>query len=149
MLASLDSTIGLAEQMDWNVLRMQGLEETVRIDDTDILVLNSSVLGQLLRIPAEGGDYADLLRSDAVLARGMGQMDGMYQRPGTDQLFVTLPKEGSVIAIDLHAHGKDYRFEPPVVRGLNHPSCVRFSPSGEEMYVCSFAVGGVWKVTGL
>lgn len=75
-------------------------------------------------------------------------MGGVIQRPATEELYVTLPKEGSILSVNLRERGKDYRFTPPVLRGLNMPSCVRFSPSGDEMFVCSFAVGGIWKITG-
>lgn len=122
-------------------------DKPVRIGNTDALALNSSVLGCLFRVPAGGGDFSDLTGDDSILATGLGQMGGMEQHPTTEELYVTLPKEGSVIAVDL-SEQKDYRFEPPVIRGLNMPSCVRFSPSGDEMFICSFAVGGVWKVTG-
>ena len=120
----------------------------IRLDGTDSLVLNSSVLGQLLQIPDGGGSFSSIADTNAVLARGLGHMGGMIQRPNTDELFLTLPKEGSILSINLRERGKDYRFTPPVVRGLNMPSCVRFSPSGDEMLVCSFAVGGVWKISG-
>lgn len=120
----------------------------VRINGKDYLVMNSSVMGQLIQIPINGGDYSTFVDSDAVIAKGLGHMGGMIQRPGTEDLYLTLPKDGSVMAIDLASPGKDYRFEPPVVRGLNMPSCVRFSPDGDTMFVCSFAVGGVWKISG-
>jgi glucose/arabinose dehydrogenase len=120
----------------------------VRIGDTDTLALNSSALGYLFKVPGEGGEFSDLVDgNDTIIATGLGHMGGMSQHPVTEQLYVTLPKEGGVISID-PTQRKDYRFEPPVIRGLNMPSCVRFSPSGDEMYVCSFAVGGVWKITG-
>lgn len=123
-------------------------KEPVRIGDTDTLVLNNSALGYLFKVPSDGAEFSDLTNGeDTVLATGLGHMGGMNKHPVKDELYVTLPKEGGVIAVDL-TQRQDYRFKPLVIRGLNMPSCVRFSPSGDEMYICSFAVGGVWKVTG-
>lgn len=120
----------------------------VTIDGTEFLALNSSIMGLLIKVPAGGGDYNELIAENSLFAKGLGQMGGMIQRPGTNDLYLTLPREGSVIVVDLLSENTDYRFTPPIVRGLNMPSCVRFSPSGDAMYICSFAVGGVWKVTG-
>lgn len=118
----------------------------LRIAGTDELVLNSSALGLLIRVPEGGGDFGDFLREDSPLASGLGSMGGMIQHSESDLLYVTQPVDGSITAVDPNQR-RDYRFDPPVVRGLNMPTCVRFSPDGESMLVCSIATGGVWRIT--
>ena len=69
----------------------------------------------------------------------------MIDHPSDGRTYVSQPLKGTVMAVD-HSGGRDYRFDPPVVQGLNMPTCVRFSPDGESMFVCSMAVGGVWRI---
>jgi sugar lactone lactonase YvrE len=53
---------------------------------------------------------------------------------------------GTVMAVDPSDPG-DYRFDPPVVQGLSMPTCVRFSPDGDSMFVCSMPTGSVWRLS--
>lgn len=111
-----------------------------------VLMVNISPLGQLLRVPEGGGEFFDLVAQGHLVATGLGWMGGMVQHPHDGQLYVTQPFKGSVIAVDpTGAH--DYRFNPPVVQGLNMPTCVRFSPDGESMVACSIPTGSIWKIT--
>jgi len=110
------------------------------------IVLSVSPLGQLVRVPKEGGDCLSLTEEGHVLATGLGWMGGMKTHPDGDHIYVSQPQKGTVVAVD-RSGPHDYRFQPPVVQGLNMPTCVRFSPDGETMFVCSMPIGGVWRVT--
>lgn len=116
------------------------------ISGTHTLVMNNSPLGQLLAVPEHGGDYLALAESGKVIASGLSWMGGMYQRRSDERIFMTQPTKGTIVAIDPYAN-RDYRFDPPVVQGLNTPTCVRFGPD-DEMLVCSIATGGIWRITG-
>ncbi len=70
----------------------------------------------------------------------------MIQHPTNNHVYVTQPSKGSVMAVN-PATPQDYRHDLPVVQGLAMPTCVRFSPDGESMFVCSMATGSVWKIT--
>ena len=52
--------------------------------------------------------------------------------------------QGSIFRVDPDADNQST--DPPVVRGLNQPSCLRFGPDN-EMYVCGRGDGVVLKVT--
>lgn len=116
------------------------------LSGTHTLVMNNSPLGQFLAIPEHGGDYLTLAESGKVIASGLSWMGGMYQRRSDERIFMTQPTKGTIVAIDPYAN-RDYRFDPPVVQGLNTPTCVRFGPD-DEMLVCSIATGGVWRISG-
>jgi len=55
--------------------------------------------------------------------------------------------EGKVRAVNPR-ESRNYRFDPPVVAGIAMASCVRFSPNGEKMFVCSPQSGAIWQVEG-
>lgn len=110
------------------------------------LMVNISPLGQLLSVPEGGGEFFDLVAQGYLVATGLDWMGGMIQHPHDGQLYVIQPSKGSVIAVDpTIAH--DYRFNPPIVQGLNMPTCVRFSPDGESMFARSIPTGSIWKIT--
>ena len=124
---------------DWNtVVDLANSPYSIALAVTDMVVL----------IPKGKGPYAftELVHTHR-LATGLGWTGGMIQHPFNDTLFITLPHEGAVQALDLRKPD-DYSFQPPVVRNLALASCVRFSQSGETMYVCSSANGIVWEVEG-
>lgn len=112
------------------------------------LVVNSSPLGQILRVPDHGGDYLDFVEQGYLLASGLGWMGGMIQHPTSGSLFVTQPLQGTIAKVDL-AEVRDYRFDPAVVQGLNTPTCIRFSPDGNTAFVCSIPTGSIWKISNL
>lgn len=112
------------------------------------LVVNSSPLGQLVRIPKQGGDYLDLVEQGYLLASGLGWMGGMIQHPTNESVYVTQPLKGMIAKVDL-TEVRDYRFDPPVVQGLNMPTCIRFSPDGDNAFVCSIPTGSIWKISNL
>ncbi len=94
------------------------------------------------------GDCLDLIERGNVFATGLGWVGGMNQSAFNDQVYVSQPLKGSVMSVH-PTESRDYRFQPPVVQGLTMPTCVRFSPDGDSMFVCSLAVGGVWRVRGV
>jgi hypothetical protein len=104
----------------------------------------------ILGVPAKGGPFAyqELLQKH-LIASGLGYTGGATPHPiQTDLLCVTQPLEGSVTFVDLTL-SRDYRFEPPVVKGLPMVSCVRFDASGEKMFACSIVAGTIWLVEGI
>lgn len=103
-------------------------------------------LGQIMDVSPSGGMYIDIIRQKKLLAWGLHPIGGMKRHPKNDLLYVCEPLHGMVMAIDAKAQ-KNYTFEPPVVRGLQIPTCLRFSPDGETMYVCSQGHGVIWKIT--
>jgi len=125
---------------DWKkAIKAPGLPYTFALAITDMVVL----------IPEERRSYTfQELATNHVLATGLGWTGGMTQHPFLDQLFITQPIQGSVMALDLHRLGRDVAFEPPQVRNLPLASCVRFDAKGEVMFVCSPANGVIWQVEG-
>jgi hypothetical protein len=119
---------------------------TVGLGDQTWIVVGSSVLGQLVRVPKDGGSYLDLAEQGHLLAKGLNWMGGEIQHPYDHLVYVAQPLKGTIMAIDPTTL-QDYRFVPPVVQGLNMPTCVRFSSDGETMFVCSMPTGSIWKIT--
>lgn len=104
-------------------------------------------LGQIFDVSSGGGDYFDLLKANQLIARGLHQLGGLKMNSHDGLIYAVEPKAGTVVAID-PAKQHNYKFEPPVVRGLNMPTCPRFSADGQILYVCDSGVGGIWKITG-
>ena len=102
-------------------------------------------LGQILDATDGGGDYLDLVDQGRLVAWGLNRLGGMFMNPHDEKIYAVEPKTGSVIAVDPTVP-RNYQFEPPVVRGLNMPTCPRFSDDGETLFVCDSGVGGIWKV---
>ena len=71
----------------------------------------------------------------------------MIAHPFDGMLYVTQPLRGEVRAVNPR-ESRNYRFDPPVVSGIAMASCVRFSPDGEKMFVCSPQSGAIWQVEG-
>jgi len=125
------------------------------IDDAagrDFFYLAVGSLGQIFRInPDELPEkitYSELVaHPNALVAWGLHRLGGMRFHPSSGLLFAVQPEMGEVIAVDPAQPG-NYHFQPPVVRGLRMPTCVRFSQDSEKMYVCSSADGVVWEVEG-
>lgn len=112
----------------------------------DSLIVAVGPLGQILKVPDEGGKYSHLVERGCLIAWGLQRMGGMKAHPTDGRIYAVQPECGSVIAID-PSTPQNYRFEPPVVQGLNTPTCPRFSPDGETMFVCGSGNGVIWKVT--
>lgn len=123
-----------------------GWNNIARIGGTTWPLSSSSALGQLIKVPEEGGSFLDLVEEGYVVAQGLGWLGGAIQHPLDERVYLTQPTKGSVVAVDPSSSDTDYRFQPPVVQGLNMPTCVRFSPDGAAMFVCSMSTGSVWKV---
>lgn len=103
-------------------------------------------LGQILDVPSGGGAYIDLVKNGHLAGWGLHRCGGIKWHPHRQRLFVAEPEAGSIMAID-PANPKTHIFEPPVVRGLRNPTCIRFGGSdGEVMYVCGQADGCIWKI---
>ncbi|MCQ6277553.1 hypothetical protein JMM81_22105 [Bacillus sp. V3B] len=110
------------------------------------LYLSCSVLGQIIKVPKEGGNYFDLIDKGHLFAWGLDFSGGMIMNRNDGLIYVTQPLKGTVMAVDPNDK-RDYRFDPPVVKGLSMPTCVRFSPDGKSMFICSMTTGTIWKVT--
>ncbi|MBI3032784.1 hypothetical protein HYY69_04875 [Candidatus Woesearchaeota archaeon] len=85
-----------------------------------------------------------------IVAQGLYKPLGFtsQQINGQDVLFVAERFGHDIKVIPPDEYGVDMRYIPPVVTGFREPSCLRFSPSNlNEMYVCDFAAGVVWKIT--
>jgi len=125
---------------------MMGCESapwTKRLADGSLILEANFVI---FKVPKGGGRFADILLDDKnVIARGLRFTGGMTQHPVNGLIYAVDPPAGTVFALDPEKPG-DYRHVPPVVQGLNWPSCVRFSPDGEEMFVCSFSLGVIYLV---
>lgn len=109
-------------------------------------------LGQIFRIDPdempEQMTYSELVAyPGALVAWGLHRLGGMRLHPPSGLLFAVQPEMGEVIAVDTAKEG-NYHFQPPIVRGLRMPTCVRFSLDFDKMYVCSSADGVVWQVEG-
>lgn len=111
------------------------------------LGMKVGALGAFMRIPDAGGSAFDLLEDRAnVLASGLDPVgSGCIQHPTSRRVYVTQPLTGEIRAFDLDAPGY-LGFEPPVVSGINQPTCVRFSPDGRFMYACGQGDGVVWRI---
>jgi hypothetical protein len=101
-------------------------------------------LGQILDIKDEGGEYIDLLKNKKAIAWDLGRLGAIKEHPN-GLLYAVESELGDVVAVD-PKHPMNYRFQPPVVRGFNRPTCIRFSEDGMTMFVCSQGDGCVWKV---
>ncbi|MFK7604332.1 hypothetical protein ACI3L1_19250 [Deinococcus sp. SM5_A1] len=103
-------------------------------------------VGQVLKVPEGGGDYLELVDSGHLAAWGLQRLGGMKGHPVDGLIYAVQPEFGNVIAFDPDEPANQ-RFQPPVVQGLNFPTCPRFSEDGDIMYVCSSGDGVIWKVT--
>lgn len=135
-----------AEQWAENSISCGGWSSPIRYDGDAFLVKSNSALGQIVKVPAEGGDYLDLVENGFLIASGLGWQGGKIQHPYDELIYVTQPQRGTIMAVDPGA-SRDYRFAPPVIQGLNTPTCVRFSRDGNAMFVCSMPTGTVWRIT--
>lgn len=116
-------------------------------DGQEFNVSSSSALGQIVKDPETETDYMDLVKKGNLIASGLDWKGGMIQNPVNKMLYVTQPHKGTILEINPF-ESKDYRFSAPIIQGLNMPTCVRFSPDGNSMYVCSAPTGSIWKFTG-
>jgi len=112
----------------------------------DSLLVVIAATGQILKVPQGGGEYFDLVDRNYLIAWGLQRIGGIILHPNNGLVYAVQPEHGSVVAINPEAR-QNYRFEPPVVQGLNTPTCPRFSPDGETMFVCGSGEGAIWKVT--
>ena len=103
-------------------------------------------LGQIIDLSSGGGTYSELLDAGRVFAWGLGRIGGIKMHPTNGLLYGTEPENGVVFAVDPKVR-RNYRFDPPVVRGLVKPTCLRFSADGQTMYVCGQGEGVVWRIT--
>ncbi len=103
-------------------------------------------LGQILDVTNAGGDYIDLIKNRQAIAWDLGRLGAIKEHPKNGLLYAVEPERGDIVAINPKMP-KNMRFDPPIVRGFNFPTCLRFSPNGDIMYVCSQGDGVVWKVS--
>ena len=104
-------------------------------------------LGQILDVYQGGGEYIDLLKNKKAIAWDLGRLGAIKEHPSNGLLYAVEPERGDVVEID-PKKPQNYRFKPPVVRGLSEPTCLRFSYDGSVMYICSKGDGVVWQMTG-
>ncbi|GAA5337391.1 MULTISPECIES: hypothetical protein [Thermus] len=120
-------------------------------DVEDTLVLAISSLGRVVVFPLEEQNSrpqsALEIAERHTIGYDLGELGGIIGHPYNHLLYVTQPIQGTIIALDPQ-ESRSYAFDPPVVRGLPSPTCVRFTPDGEKMLVCSPTNGVVWEVTG-
>lgn len=105
---------------------------------------SSSVMGTIVYDPDIPAPFLDLVDMVEPIATGLDLMGGMIQNKENLMLYVTQPRKGTVMEINPF-ESKDYRFTPPIVQGLNFPTCIRFSPDYKEAYVCSSPTGSIWR----
>lgn len=116
---------------------------TKRLADGSLILEANFVI---FKVPEGGGRFADILSDEKnAIARGLRFTGGMTQHPVNGLIYAVDPPAGTVFVVDPEKPG-DYRHVPPVVQGLNWPSCVRFGPDGKEMFVCSFSSGVIYLV---
>lgn len=118
---------------------------TVALPLESRLLVTCSALGQIIQVTTNG-DYIDLVGKGNLIASGLNFSGGMINNDKDGLIYITQPLKGTVMAIDPNNY-RDYRFDPPVVQGLNMPTCVRFSPDGQSMFICSMTTGSVWRIT--
>lgn len=124
-------------------------------DEGNTILASCSMYGQIYSVPKERKDvkYLDLIEQEKnLLFTGLDWNGGMNYNKVSKKLYVTQPLKGTVMELDLEEAYKkskpiDCRFVPPIIKGLNMPTCVRFSQDGKTMYVCSMPIGAVWKIT--
>ena len=102
-------------------------------------------MGQVLDIADFSGDYIDAIKERKAVAWDLGRLGAVKMNEGDGYVYVVEPEHGTVVRFNPE-EPKNMRFEPPVVRGINFPTCLRFSPDWKDMYVCSQGDGVVWKV---
>ncbi|WP_342500031.1 hypothetical protein MHI08_04355 [Bacillus sp. FSL M7-0791] len=122
------------------------------IDKPNYLLASCSLFGHIYTIPeGENHNYLDLIEQEKnLLFTGLDWAGGMHFNKTSSKLYVTQPLKGTVLELDLDQSFKkplDCRFIPPIIKGLNMPTCIRFSPNEKEMYVCSMPIGAVWRLT--
>lgn len=113
------------------------------------VIYSVGALGQFVHASLDDDDvttHAEHLDDDRILAWGFETLGGSKYNADDGLAYVTEPEEGAVAAFDPDAP-MDQRFSPRVVQGLKGPTCVRFGPDNEEMYVCGRYEGVIWKVT--
>lgn len=119
-------------------------------DEEDTLVLAISSLGRVVVFPLEQNPQplsALEIAERHTIGYDLGELGGIKGHPYNHLLYATQSLQGAVVALDPQ-ESRSYAFDPPVVRGLPTPTCVRFTPDGEKMLVCSPTNGVVWEVTG-
>lgn len=106
-------------------------------------------LGQLVKAEVDEDEvttHMEHLDDENLIAEGMSRAGGARYNRKDGLVYITEPHEGRVIAVDPEAE-RNVRFDPRVIEGLVLPTCVRFGPDNEAMYVCGRGEGVVWKVT--
>lgn len=114
------------------------------------LFVAASSLGLIARAPSEGGEFLSIVAdADRVFAWGLDAMGGMKEHPSNGLVYVSQPLRGCVVAVDPNRQ-HNYVFDPPVLElpRPGFPSCIRFTPDGETMFVCDAGNGVVWRVEG-
>lgn len=106
----------------------------------------TGVEGSIVGVPQQGGNFGELVMGDGAVAWGLHDTTSIKDHPYDGHLYVVRAEKGDVVAVDPR-NPRNYWFDPPVVTGLNQPTCARFADAGETMFVCSSGDGVIWKVT--
>ncbi|MBP1970317.1 DNA-binding beta-propeller fold protein YncE [Virgibacillus natechei] len=136
-------------EYEWSMFSScAGWKTKIRAEDgNEFSVSSSSALGQIVKDPESESDYMDIVKNGHLIASGLDWKGGMIQHPTNKMLYVTQPHKGTILEVDPF-DSRDYRFQAPIIQGLNMPTCVRFSPDGNSLYVCSAPTGSIWKLSG-
>lgn len=112
------------------------------------LYASVSVKGDVLDLSGaeHGQTYADLVNDGRRIMRGRERLGGLKYNPIDDRIYGVEPERGEVFVADPDETA-NHQFRPGIVRGLGHPSCLRFSEDNEAMFVCGLGHGVIWKVT--
>jgi hypothetical protein len=114
------------------------------VNGVERLLLAVGDLGQIIDI-TDGGDFPDLIENKKAIAWDMGNIGAIKYNRKKGMVYAAEPARGSVMAIDPDKP-ENQRFKPPIVRGLNNPTCERFSENEEVMFVCGQGDGVVWRI---
>lgn len=105
-----------------------------------------SAMGQIVDITDFEGTYIDSIKQNKLIAWGLPRIGAIKFNEGDNQLYITLPERGEIMRIDINSP-KNYHFVPPIIKGIEFPTCIRFSPDGTTMLACSMSHGVVYEIT--
>lgn len=106
-------------------------------------------LGQLVKAKEDDDEvvsHMEHLEAGNLLAEGLRRAGGARYNREDGLVYITEPHAGQIMAVDPERQ-RNYRFDPRVMQGLVYPTCVRFGPDNESMYVCGRGEGVVWRIT--
>ena len=113
------------------------------------LLYSAGPLGQIARAnpdPDEGPTtHMEHVDAGNLVARGLDRVGGSKYNRKDGLVYAAEPFEGSIVAVDPQ-DSRQYRFSPRIARGFVLPTCVRFGPDNDTMYVCGRGEGVVYEI---